>query len=602
MLKTITFIITLALLSTNSKAMASYQQLPPVMNGSGSFLGAPIPTGPGYLQPDPTPFILDSVLPAPRSLGVAQHLAQSHRWALEVSKQYSETNLYQKAYSLLYQNAELRLNIKREKASRFINDIYIRGGENMIFLQDMIDGSSTESALHAQNTTNYLLEQIRREIAKEEKYYNYVKSLLTEEKVNSSTLAATDVIARGWYGTLLAIDRLTSYTSLTSTDIDKMVNFASTRMQYYLNEQVNQSKKTTLTLPDRKRSVASAEGVLINPLSINDPENQEYGLHDLMITYQDSELESILANLNKDVKVLHLNSVRDNLGNKYYTELGSNQLQNFRVGELSDKSFISSSLLQASKNRLNPNYSKITTYESSQNDTITEKQYTVTDINTAPLITDGFLVDTETFNLIAPGKQITKHIIIDVKVDAVGARTLASIRSLAYSGEFEIKEHSPSPSPFEYLNETDASQLLAPLNFTANENGSLNLDQNFIQTQLSMVNIPFLGRIFCSKLASRQFSGAMMTSSILGYTADLNRSEFGGCYNPRFIGDSTVPSYHTRGLAIDINVPGNSLGTFGDLDDKLVTIFKSWGLRWGGDWVAIDPMHFELAALISPQP
>jgi hypothetical protein len=32
---------------------------------------------------------------------------------------------------------------------------------------------------------------------------------------------------------------------------------------------------------------------------------------------------------------------------------------------------------------------------------------------------------------------------------------------------------------------------------------------------------------------------------------------------------------------------------------EIVNIFKRWGFRWGGDWAYTDPMHFELAALMT---
>ncbi|MFM7088796.1 MAG: M15 family metallopeptidase [Candidatus Paceibacterota bacterium] len=581
------------------KAVAQLEQTPPVMNGSGSFLGAPLTDGPGYLPPDPTPFILDSVLPSPRTATLAPHLANAHRWALEISQEYAESNLYSKANELTLANAELRVNIKKEKTSRFINDIFIRGGESMIFLEDILSGNTTESALHAANTANYILDRLKRDLAKEEKYYKYVETLIKKESMEQESIAATDVIARGWYGTLLALDRLAAYSDLSSEDLEHMVNFASTRMQYYLYDQVNQSKSSTLTLPDRKRSVASAEGVTINPSSMQSAENTDYGLMDVMITYRDNELDQVLANFDPEILLTYLKSVKDNLGNKYYYEPQSSNLQPYRVSPNKEKRFISSHLVQASLGVIRPSKSKITLYEITPGGLIKEVSRLVTDINTAPLISDGFLVDEETFNLLALNKITENHVIVDVKVNPIGARTLSALRSLAEENQFTLKENSPAPTPFSYLDEERSNNLLLNMKFSETENGSLSIDQNFLQSQLSMVNIPLLGRIFCSKHASRQFAGAMLTSSILGFSTELNRSEFGGCYNPRYIGDSGVPSYHTRGLAIDINVPSNSLGTFGKLDERLVTLFKAWGLRWGGDWVSIDPMHFELAALLS---
>ena len=56
---------------------------------------------------------------------------------------------------------------------------------------------------------------------------------------------------------------------------------------------------------------------------------------------------------------------------------------------------------------------------------------------------------------------------------------------------------------------------------------------------------------------------------------------------------------HTWGLALDLNVPTNQRGTRGDMDPRVVAIFKRWGFRWGGEFHTVpDPMHFELAALV----
>ena len=44
-------------------------------------------------------------------------------------------------------------------------------------------------------------------------------------------------------------------------------------------------------------------------------------------------------------------------------------------------------------------------------------------------------------------------------------------------------------------------------------------------------------------------------------------------------------------------MPGNQRGVAGEIDRRVVAIFKNWGFAWGGDWDYTDPMHFELARL-----
>ena len=36
------------------------------------------------------------------------------------------------------------------------------------------------------------------------------------------------------------------------------------------------------------------------------------------------------------------------------------------------------------------------------------------------------------------------------------------------------------------------------------------------------------------------------------------------------------------------------------MDRGVVETFKKWGFAWGGDWAYTDPMHFEMAELVTP--
>ena len=57
-------------------------------------------------------------------------------------------------------------------------------------------------------------------------------------------------------------------------------------------------------------------------------------------------------------------------------------------------------------------------------------------------------------------------------------------------------------------------------------------------------------------------------------------------------------SLHSWGMAVDLNVPGNQRGTVGQMDRRVVAIFKKWGFAWGGDWNYTDPMHFEMDRVV----
>ena len=70
---------------------------------------------------------------------------------------------------------------------------------------------------------------------------------------------------------------------------------------------------------------------------------------------------------------------------------------------------------------------------------------------------------------------------------------------------------------------------------------------------------------------------------------------YGGCYVYRAKRGQVKPSTHSWGIAIDLNPNTNAMGTAGDMDPRLVTLFEGMGFTWGGRWAAAnkDPMHFQ---------
>ena len=85
-----------------------------------------------------------------------------------------------------------------------------------------------------------------------------------------------------------------------------------------------------------------------------------------------------------------------------------------------------------------------------------------------------------------------------------------------------------------------------------------------------------------------------------GLADEIHPDEYAGCYYPRYIGrdPSNGLSLHSWGIAVDLNVPGNLRGTVGEMDRRVVAIFKKWGFAWGGDWNYTDPMHFEMDKVV----
>lgn len=132
------------------------------------------------------------------------------------------------------------------------------------------------------------------------------------------------------------------------------------------------------------------------------------------------------------------------------------------------------------------------------------------------------------------------------------------------------------------------------------EDGSVRPDQRWVAANIRTENVPILGRVTCHRVMLPQLRAALAEVAAEGLAGEIHASEYGGCYVPRFIGrdPSKGLSLHTWGIAVDLNVSGNQRGVAGEIDRRVVNIFKRWGFAWGGDWAWTDPMHFELAALV----
>ena len=111
--------------------------------------------------------------------------------------------------------------------------------------------------------------------------------------------------------------------------------------------------------------------------------------------------------------------------------------------------------------------------------------------------------------------------------------------------------------------------------------------------------MPILGSVTCHKLMLPQLRGALAEVEARGLAGSLHT--YDGCYVPRFIERNPAKSIslHTWGIAIDMDASTNYRGIRGTMDPAIVTIFKRWGFRWGGDWTYTDPMHFEMGAILT---
>lgn len=81
------------------------------------------------------------------------------------------------------------------------------------------------------------------------------------------------------------------------------------------------------------------------------------------------------------------------------------------------------------------------------------------------------------------------------------------------------------------------------------------------------------------------------------YLSKYGLNLFGGTFAFRPKRGSKNLSLHAFGICIDINPANNAMGTKGNMPEWFVTIWKSNGWTYGGDWKGsnCDSMHFQMA-------
>lgn len=150
------------------------------------------------------------------------------------------------------------------------------------------------------------------------------------------------------------------------------------------------------------------------------------------------------------------------------------------------------------------------------------------------------------------------------------------------------------------LTRGSVAQAVGSFSYRYFDDGTVQPEARWVAANIRTENVPILGRVICHRVMLRQLRAALEDVVRQGLAGSIDRGDYGGCYVPRFIGHDPARglSLHTWGTAIDLNVAGNQRGTVGEIDRRVVDIFKKWGFAWGGDWQWTDPMHFELAALV----
>jgi len=174
----------------------------------------------------------------------------------------------------------------------------------------------------------------------------------------------------------------------------------------------------------------------------------------------------------------------------------------------------------------------------------------------------------------------------------------AAVRKAAGPGVRVDLLTQPAP-PTAFLTGSRAARAFGAFSYRYHDDGTIEPDARWVADNIRYSRLPLIGLVQCHRLTIPQLRGALAEIEAAGLGAEIR--SYSGCYVPRFIErNPTRPvSLHTWGIAFDINVATNQLGTKGDMDPRVVAIFERWGFRWGGRWDLPDPMHFELGALLN---
>jgi len=130
------------------------------------------------------------------------------------------------------------------------------------------------------------------------------------------------------------------------------------------------------------------------------------------------------------------------------------------------------------------------------------------------------------------------------------------------------------------------------------------LDAKWEGQHLSRASLPFpiplsgnpstlVTRIYCHKKLVNILSSTFGAINEEGLADSIKT--YGGCFNFRLKRKGGKFSTHCWGIAVDLNVETNQMGSAGDMDSGVVAVFRRFGFKWGGDWPgkSKDPMHFQ---------
>lgn len=161
-------------------------------------------------------------------------------------------------------------------------------------------------------------------------------------------------------------------------------------------------------------------------------------------------------------------------------------------------------------------------------------------------------------------------------------------------------EFDPDVISTAVLSGGSVSRAVGTFNYTSHPDGTITPDPRWVRAYIRHETMPIIGPVTANKGMLPQLRAALEEVVQRGLASSIHPAEFAGCYVPRYIANNPAQglSLHSWGMACDLNVPGNQRGSVGEMDRRVVAIFKKWGFAWGGDWSYTDPMHFEMNRVV----
>lgn len=147
------------------------------------------------------------------------------------------------------------------------------------------------------------------------------------------------------------------------------------------------------------------------------------------------------------------------------------------------------------------------------------------------------------------------------------------------------------------MSRTQAAQTMLTGGQTGTTGTNIGLPANIPGGLTQIVNPKTGQKITVARDAAGRFQALINGLIKMGYPVN----SVGG-YSNRNIAGTNTPSFHSRGLAIDIDAQPNRGGRLGGGGsahgyfnyNQIAPLLKQLGITWGGTWKNPDPMHFSI--------